>query len=192
MEQRRKSLHLHDGFFYFNSLTADQSPGTNSAGQSILLQSRESGSVGFCPLHIESDSVLNWPLVSSWRHTTWRFWTPFPQVLEQGRHPETYQLKAELKIRRRGNELIAAILCMLVRCFPPREAFGRPLTFVLYRTTFNMMNWLMHFRGLQRVSNLSHILWRRYQVWKQDVTYVKTWLAGKNLKIGFLHARRMW
>ena len=79
--------------------TFDQSPGTYSAGQSILLQSRDLGSVGFAPLHFEPDTVLYFPLVTSCRHTTWRFWTPFPQVLEHGRQPETYQLKIELSIR---------------------------------------------------------------------------------------------
>lgn len=43
-------------------LTADQSPGTFSAGQSILLQSCVAGSAGFASVHCESGSVLNWPL----------------------------------------------------------------------------------------------------------------------------------
>lgn len=84
---------------HYDVVTFDQSPGTFSAGQSILLQSCDVGSVGFAPLHFESDTVLYFPLVSSLRHTTWRFWTPFPHVLEQGRQPETYQLKGELSRR---------------------------------------------------------------------------------------------
>ena len=92
-------LRIQDEFVLYDVVTFDQSPGTFSAGQSILLQSCDVGSVGFAPLHFESDTVLYFPLVSSWRHSTWRFWTPFPHVLEQGRQPETYQLKGELSRR---------------------------------------------------------------------------------------------
>lgn len=73
-------------------LTADHTPGTFSAGQSILLQSRVPGPVGLAWVHCESGRVLKVPLVTSWRQTIWRVWTPFPHVLEQGRQPETYQL----------------------------------------------------------------------------------------------------
>ena len=83
------------------SLTADQSPGTFSAGQSILLQSRDTGSDGLLPVHLESDSVWNFPLVTSCRQTTSRVCAPLPQVLEHGRHPDTYQLDGKQKFRAR-------------------------------------------------------------------------------------------
>ena len=82
-------------------LTADQSPGTFSAGQSILLQSRDTGSDGLLPVHLESDSVWNFPLVTSCRQTTSRVCAPLPQVLEHGRHPDTYQLDGKQKFRAR-------------------------------------------------------------------------------------------
>lgn len=55
----------YDMFTDEKFLTADQSPGTFSAGQSILLQSCVGGSVGFASVHCESGSVLNWPLDTS-------------------------------------------------------------------------------------------------------------------------------
>ena len=58
-------VRLHNMFTNEKFLTADQSPGTFSAGQSILLQSCVAGSVGFASVHCESGSVLNWLLDTS-------------------------------------------------------------------------------------------------------------------------------
>ena len=74
-------------------LTDDHSPGNFSAGQSILLQSCVSGPSGFVAAQFESGNVLYWPLDTCCRHKILRVWTPLPHVLEQGRQPDTYQLK---------------------------------------------------------------------------------------------------
>lgn len=77
----------------FRGLTDDHSPGNFSAGQSILLQSCVSGPSGFVAAQFESGNVLYWPLDTCCRHKILRVWTPLPHVLEQGRQPDTYQLK---------------------------------------------------------------------------------------------------